>query len=159
MHDIDHTDIQQREFSRVVTHLAVEVVTDDARRITGKIQNLSLNGILLATPWSMPVAARCTVILKPAGAGDAFRIKAGGHVVRSDEGSTAIEFDEILGIDSLHHLKQIIMHNASDPDQAELEFERHLGLKRPALRELKDRTGHADKAEESGNPGDELAPL
>jgi len=51
-------------------------------------------------------------------------------VVRSAPDGIAIHFRELLGLDSYEHLRNLILHNAVDPDQAEQEFESHIGLRK-----------------------------
>ena len=51
--------------------------------------------------------------------------------VGGGEGGFAIQFTEIIGLDSLEHLRNIIMFNTHDPHQVEEEFHGHLGLKKP----------------------------
>jgi hypothetical protein len=57
-------------------------------------------------------------------------IDAKGKLVRSQEGSMAVEFTE-LDIDSYHHLQLVIVNNADDPERAEQEFSAHWGIRKP----------------------------
>jgi hypothetical protein len=41
----------------------------------------------------------------------------------------AVAFDEV-NLDGYHHLKQLVLFNALDPDQAVEEIEQHVGLRR-----------------------------
>ena len=53
-------------------------------------------------------------------------------MVRHGPGGCAIQFDEIVGLDSLDHLRNLVRFNAADPEQVEREFHEHLGLRRDA---------------------------
>ena len=55
---------------------------------------------------------------------------ANGYVSRSLPDAMAIEFTELIGLESWQHLRNLILYNAEDPVRAQQEFDTHLGLKK-----------------------------
>jgi chemotaxis protein CheX len=120
----------RREFSRVPVHLRAEVRLTAGRQLDGTMEHVSLKGGFFRTAAHIPEGAACDVRMRLEGTEIA--VHAQGTVVRPGEGGVAIQFLEIVGIDSLEHLRNLILFNASDPHQVEREFHDHLGLKRDA---------------------------
>lgn len=120
----------RREFSRVPVHLRAEVTLDGGTRLDGTMENLSLKGGFLRTAGQAADGTPCDVRLHLEGT--EVEVHAQGRVVRPGPGGVAIQFLEIVGIDSLEHLRNLIRFNTHDPDQVEREFHDHLGLKRDA---------------------------
>ncbi len=61
--------------------------------------------------------------------GTEIEVHATGTVVRSAPDGCALQFNEIIGIDCLEHLRNLILFNAADTAQVEREFHEHLGLR------------------------------
>ena len=120
----------RREFSRVPVHLRAEVTLDGGTRLDGTMENLSLKGGFLRTAGQAADGTPCDVRLHLEGT--EVEVHAQGRVVRPGPGGVAIQFLEIVGIDSLEHLRNLIRFNSHEPDQVEREFHDHLGLKRDA---------------------------
>jgi len=118
----------RREFSRVAIHLRAEVAGADPPVHQGTIENLSLKGGFFRTDAPLVPGMRCHVRVYLEGTG--IEVRADGHVVRPGEGGYAIQFEEIVGVDSLEHLRNLILFNTTDPKQVEQEFHDHLGLRR-----------------------------
>ena len=120
---------QRREFSRVAVHLHTEVDAAGQFPREGSMESLSLKGGFFRTQATLrdgqPVAVRLHLD------GTEIEVHTRGMVVRGGEGGFAIQFTEIIGLDSLEHLRNIIMFNTHDPHQVEEEFHGHLGLKKP----------------------------
>jgi hypothetical protein len=53
----------KREFTRVRIHVEVEVSTDDRASISGKVEDLSLNGAYVPCTGRLPVGTQCKVEL------------------------------------------------------------------------------------------------
>lgn len=120
----------RREFSRVPVHLRAEVSVGGAPLAEGTFENLSLKGGLFRSKALPAPGARVDVRLHLEGT--EIEVHAQGTVVRPGAGGVAIQFTEIVGIDSLEHLRNLILFNTHDPHQVEQEFHEHLGLKRDA---------------------------
>jgi hypothetical protein len=121
--------MNQREFTRVRTRIPVDI--DHAGgRIEGSTQDISLNGMFVATDATLAANTPCQAVLHIDGRGGAIVIRANGAVIRTLSGGIALHFNELVELDSYEHLRNLILYNASDPAQAEQEFDSHLGLKR-----------------------------
>lgn len=119
---------QRREFSRVPVHLTAELTTRGERRDGGVMENLSLKGGFFRGADGPAEGEACEVRLRLDGT--EIEIRARGVVVRHGPAGCAIQFTEIVGLDSLDQLRNLVLFNASDPAQVEQEFHAHLGLKR-----------------------------
>ena len=117
----------RREFSRVTVHLQAELTADGIHRV-GTMENLSLKGGFFRAEGAPAEGLRCKVQMHLAGT--EVNVSVVGTVVRSGPAGCAIQFVEIMGIDSLEHLRNVILFNTNDPAQVEREFQDHLGLRR-----------------------------
>jgi hypothetical protein len=120
---------QRREFSRVAVHLRAEVIANGRVHGSGTMESLSLKGGFFRSDSAprdgVPVEVRLHL------EGSEIEVRTRGFVVRSGVEGCAIQFTEIIGVESLEHLRNIIRFNTHDPDKVEEEFSHHLGLKRP----------------------------
>jgi hypothetical protein len=120
---------QRREFSRVAVHLKAEITANGKVHRDGTIENLSLKGGFFRTADpprdGVPVDVRLHLD------GTEVTVHAQGFVVRAGPAGCAIQFTEIIGVDSLEHLRNLILFNSHNPRQVEQEFHDHLGLRRP----------------------------
>ncbi len=117
----------RREFSRVPVHLRAEVSVDGTRLPDGTIESLSLKGGFFRS--AAPPAAGVRVDVRLHLEGTEVEVHTQGHVVRVAPDGAAIQFDEIVGVDSLEHLRNLILFNSHNPTQVEQEFHQHLGLR------------------------------
>lgn len=120
---------QRREFSRVAVHIPAEICGAGEPAQSGLMENLSLKGGLFRTTTPFPDGLQVDVRLYLAGT--EIEVHTQGFVVRSSPEGSAIQFTEIVGVDSLEHLRNLILFNTHDPHKVEEEFHEHLGLKRP----------------------------
>jgi hypothetical protein len=120
--------LHRREFSRVQVHLRAEVTVAGIRLPEGTMEQLSLKGGFFRCGAPPVEGARCDVRLHLEGTDIA--VHAQGHIVRRGPDGAAMQFDEIVGVDSLEHLRNLILFNSRNPAQVEQEFHDHLGLKR-----------------------------
>lgn len=122
---------EKRGFSRVPFNTEVEVQVQDRSIRSRDGINISMSGIRLSTREAIPPAETpCQVRIALGGSENPIIIDAKGKMVRSQEGSLAVEFTE-LDLDSYHHLQQLIVNNAADPERAEQEFSAHWGIRKP----------------------------
>lgn len=122
-------DPMRREFSRVTVHLEAEVRADGQVYREGTMENLSLKGGFFRTAAELRPGLAVEVRLHLDGT--EIEVHTRGFVVRGGGGGFAIQFTEIIGLDSLEHLRNLILFNTHDPHRVEEEFHRHLGLKQP----------------------------
>jgi hypothetical protein len=118
----------RREFSRVAVHLRAEITANGKVNRDGTMEDLSLKGGFFRTvdpPGDgVPVDVRLHLN------GTEVTVHAQGFVVRAGPAGCAIQFTEIIGVDSLEHLRNLIRFNSHNPHQVEQEFHGHLGLRR-----------------------------
>ncbi|HTS87531.1 MAG TPA: PilZ domain-containing protein [Gemmatimonadales bacterium] len=119
---------QRREFTRVGVHLPTDILVDGVIRGRGLIENLSLKGGFLRLAGAPEEGQACEVRVHLDGT--EITVRAAGRIVRTGPAGCAIEFAEILGVDSLEHLRNLILFNSHDPSRVEREFTDHLGLRR-----------------------------
>jgi len=120
----------QREFSRVGVPVRVEIERHGLDTFKAVAEDVSLNGIRIASDASFDADVRCDVKVMLGGeGGEPIVIEAHGCVVRSDGQFIAIHFDE-LELEGYAHLKNLILYNSLDTDQVEREFDAHIGLHR-----------------------------
>lgn len=115
----------RREYSRVTVHLKAELTVGEVHRV-GTMENISLKGGFFRTDGGPAEGARCQIQMHLEGTEVDVRVV--GKVVRSGPAGCAVQFVEIMGIDSLEHLRNIILFNTHDPAQVEREFQGHPGL-------------------------------
>ncbi len=124
---------ERRQFTRVAVAIdtTVEAGGDgETTLISGQTKNLSLKGIYLYCPETLPPGTDCRVSLVLADGPSQPRVEAYGRVARVDDDGMGIEFVELLGLESLDHLRKMVLYNSSeDAERVEEEFRRHLGLK------------------------------
>jgi hypothetical protein len=122
---------EKRDFMRVPFNTEVEIHIGDRTIQSESGINISMRGLRASTGDKAPAAgAVCSARIILNASGDRTIIQADGRIVRSEEGSVAMEFTG-LDIDSYHHLRQLIINNADDPEQAEQEFLHHWGIRKP----------------------------
>jgi hypothetical protein len=123
---------EKRRFMRVPFNTEVEIQANDHTIRSTKGINISLSGLRMSIEQDAPpVGASCQVKITLSMSEHRVAIDAKGNVIRSDPRHVAIRFTE-LDLDSYHHLRQLIINNAEDPEQAEREFSAHWGIRQPA---------------------------
>ncbi len=121
----------KREFVRVPFKTEVEVEAGGLLIRSTEGINLSMKGIHLSTDGTPPDAGSpCSVRIILRGTEEGVEIQANGVVVRADGGNLSVEFKK-LDYDGYHHLRQLILNNADDPERAEREFDAHWGIRKP----------------------------
>ena len=121
---------KRRSFSRVCICLEAEVATEGATFATQSMRDLSMNGLFLLGETRLAEGTPCqtTIFLGDRQSGQC--IKAAGVVARVTGDGTGIEFQEIAGLESYHHLRNLVLHNSDDSQQVRRELDSHLGIKR-----------------------------
>lgn len=122
--------MNQREFTRVRTSIPIDCALAGGQVLAGSTKDVSLNGCFVPCAQPPPEGTHCTATLHVDGRGGAIRVSAHAEVIRVRNDGFALHFHELLELDSLEHLRNLVLFNAEDPNQAETEFDSHLGLKR-----------------------------
>ncbi len=118
-----------REFTRVHVAIHVELRMGGNVVIQGALDNVSLNGLLLRCEATFPEQTPCLVFLHLDGGQGGPTIEAHGVVARTESHKVAIQFTELLGTDSMHHLRNLVLYNSgTHAHRVEEEFETHIGL-------------------------------
>jgi hypothetical protein len=120
----------RREFSRVTVSPVIDLVVAGRPVADARVGNLSLRGVLVLSAERPDPEAACTITIRLGGT--AAEVRATGQVVRTTTEGFALRFTEILGLDSLEHLRNLIQYNSHNPNQVEQEFRTHLGLEADA---------------------------
>src|SRR5262249_7897245 len=126
--EIQADGVGRREFSRVPVFIAAEITTGGERYEGGTMENLSLKGGFYRSNRVPADGVKVDVRLYLDGTD--IVIATQGIVVRSGPSGCALQFTEIVGVESLEHLRNLILFNTHDPHQVEREFQEHLGLLR-----------------------------
>jgi hypothetical protein len=121
-------DSNLRQFLRVVTEVEADV-SGAGGTVTGATRDLSLNGMYLHLVSPFPEGSTCRAILFLDGRGGDVQVLVNGYVARCGSDGMAVEFKELIGLDSWEHLRNLIIYNAEDPAKAQREFATHMGLR------------------------------
>lgn len=109
--------MEKRRYSRVAFELKAFV---NSRNISakGKVRNLSLNGMLIATDVGLQPNDPVEITLYLSGTKNPLDISVNikGTVVRTEENGLVLQFKE-MDIDSFVRLKNIIAYNAGNEDK------------------------------------------
>ncbi|MBF0500436.1 MAG: PilZ domain-containing protein [Candidatus Riflebacteria bacterium] len=119
----------QRKSTRVFPHIEVELTHPEMGIIPCQTRDISMKGIAIDGCRSFPIGAECGIIFHLGGKDAGNRIELRGRVARSDSNGMALEFTEILGMESFEHLRNLIFYNAGPDDDIENEVRDSLGLK------------------------------
>jgi hypothetical protein len=120
-----------REFSRARVPVTAEIVLNGVVHRTERVRDVSLSGIFLELPGLAAVGVPCrvSVQLNPP---DGPTVRALGRVARVDATGVGIALVELIGLESLEHLRNLILYHGRDPDRLVEEFLAHDGLQRRA---------------------------
>lgn len=86
---------ERRRYTRVALDVAVRIHVPDGPTITGRVADLSLGGVRVASDAIPPDGARCAIELDLPGDGSAKTLAVSGAIVRGWEEGAALEFREI----------------------------------------------------------------
>ena len=119
----------EREFTRVTRAIDAQL-TSEKRVVTGQVRDISLKGAFVLCDPAMDVGTECRVVVQigPGEEGE-IRAEALASVTRSAPDGLAVQFHDLVGAESYWNLRTLILLNSQDPEQAEEEFESHLGLR------------------------------
>jgi hypothetical protein len=123
---------KRREFTRVTVPIECELHLPD-RVLAASLRDVSMIGAFLpvdAGPTPAPAETKCRLLIFLDGKDGKSRIEADAHIVRADANGVAIEFEDLVGLDSYWHLRSLVVYNAQDPEAAEREVDEHVGIRR-----------------------------
>lgn len=117
--------MNKREFERVQSHFPVEVECG-GKTVAGETRDIGFAGLWLPTTDPFAERAEGTVTVHLA---ETIKIRAKGLVVRSEDDGFAVQFLELLDLESYGHLRNLILYNSSDPATVDEEIDRHFRLR------------------------------
>jgi hypothetical protein len=120
---------QRREFTRVASHLTVELESDSGKRLASPARDVAMSGVYVDAAWPGEVGDPCRVTIFLEGDGGIPPLTALGRVVRVEPEGTAVDFTE-LSLDAYEHLKNLVRLNSDNIEQVEAELRSHLGIRR-----------------------------
>ena len=121
-------DSQRREFTRVrLPIVALVTVRGVGLRVT--VCDFSLDGIGVKPDPALELGAPCTVELRREEAIDETWVTAEGTVARAGAEIVGIQFEHLVGLESLDHYRALLLYHAEDPDEMVSEFNAHWGLR------------------------------
>ena len=118
--------MERRHFYRVSPHMDVRLEPDGRGAISGHIENVSLQGILVACGASLPTGSTCRVHISLGVAEEAASIRGRATIVRMEARGLAMQFTELDDPESYRHLRNLVTYNADDPERVDQEIERWL---------------------------------
>jgi hypothetical protein len=120
----------QREFTRVPVEVQAELYIEGNVIFHGKLDNLSFNGLLVRCDAMVPEQTLSAVLLHLNDGQGGPNIEARGLVVRHNPHTIAVQFIELVGQESAHHLRNLLLYNSgAQADHVEGEFDSHVGLR------------------------------
>lgn len=119
--------MKNRKYTRITLNFNADLKINHQWLRQNKILDLSLGGCLLQVEEEFDSNAPCQVEIALGDGDNPLKIKVKGRVVRSMPGNLSLKFTEI-GLESFHHLQNLIRYNAPDPDRISKELEEHQGL-------------------------------
>ena len=117
----------QRQVTRIPLTRLVEVHSSGAVVTVTESRDLSLRGFYMFTDERLPLGAPCEAKLYLGTTEEPLVLTIKGSIARHDKTGMGVEFAE-MDLDTYHHLRNLVLYNAADPNQIQQEFSRHLGL-------------------------------
>ena len=112
---------ERREKTRVHFKTQVTLKADESKIVSeANSKDISIRGMFVNTEKKMPVGTPCDIEILLTGTSTKLALNIKGIVTRQDATGLGISFDS-MDLDSHFHLKNIIMYNASDPEEIEDE--------------------------------------
>jgi hypothetical protein len=119
----------EREFTRVTRTIETELRAP-AGVVHGLARDISLKGMFVECQPTLAAGTECEASVFLSTEEDPeWRVEAKGRVARVASDGLAIEFRDLIGLDSYWNLRSIVLYNSPDPERAEKEFAQHSGLR------------------------------
>ncbi len=118
---------EKRKFSRVPFHVKGVLEVDGKRLAAEKLINLSIGGCLTPVETEFEPGTPCRIYIQLNDRDESLNVVVDGEISWTEFGKTAVKFT-MIEPESLHHLQNIILYNAGDPDAVEEEISKHRGI-------------------------------
>lgn len=112
----------RRRRTRVNFHARADIQTTGARLLDLETRDLSHKGVFVLGELPLKDGQGCAITLHLVGNADnALALRMEGRIVRSTGQGTAIDFVS-MDPETYLHLRNLVLLNAEDPEEAEREF-------------------------------------
>lgn len=112
----------RRRRTRVDFQTRADVRTAERSLVDLETHDLSLKGVLIRGRQPVSAGEKCQISVRlMGGEPDSPELHMEGRVIRVDDKGTAIDFTS-LDPDTYLHLRNLVLLNADDPDEAEQEM-------------------------------------
>lgn len=119
---------EKRKFSRINLPFELTIFLEDwSSFIIDQVTDISIGGCLIPSRPEFENQKYCRICIR-LGESAEHVIEVEGEFVRAVGDGVAIQFNKI-DPDSLHHLQNLILYNAPDPDIINSELKDHKGIK------------------------------
>ena len=113
---------ERRKKTRVHFRTQVIIKTEKSEIVAeANSEDISIKGVYVNTEKKIPVGTPCDIEILLTGTSTRLALTINGVITREDSSGLGITFDS-MDLDSYIHLKNIIMYNASNPDDIEKEM-------------------------------------
>jgi hypothetical protein len=113
---------ERRTRTRVDFTTQVIVKTDESEIVAeANSEDISIKGLFVNTEERIPVGTPCDIEILLTGTSTRLALTIKGIITRQDASGLGIAFDS-MDLDSYVHLKNIVLYNASDPEDIEKEM-------------------------------------
>jgi len=119
---------ERRKRTRVNFNTTVQVKTPDKQVVSSESRDISLKGIFVYTSDTFSLETPCRVKIELSGSSSGCSFQMEGKVTRQEDDGFAIEFLS-MEIDSLYHLRNLVMWNAPDPEAFMHECQEYPGFR------------------------------
>jgi hypothetical protein len=109
-------DKEKRKDIRVSFRTEISIAYNGEKlHLGGDSVNLSMGGLFAASSEEVPLGMQCQIHLRLSGTEEPIELTMKGKVVRHEQSGFGIHFEE-MDLDSYSILKEIVRHNAQEPD-------------------------------------------
>jgi hypothetical protein len=116
--------MEEERRTRTRVHFTTQVIvkTDESEIVAeANSEDISIKGLFVNTEERVPVGTPCDIEILLTGTSTRLALTIKGIITRQDASGLGIAFDS-MDLDSYVHLKNIILYNASDPEDIEEEM-------------------------------------
>lgn len=122
--------MEKRELTRVAFNIEAAVKYGD-QTFTGKVENLSLNGMFIQTAGKVKPRDTVEITIHLAGETSELEVNLTGTVIRTTPEGIGLQFQKV-DLDSFIHLRNIVAYNSEDEDKVMEEFFKFINHKSAA---------------------------
>jgi hypothetical protein len=119
---VKEMDEERRQKTRVHFETHVIIRTEESEiKAEADSEDISMKGVFVRTQDKIPEGTPCDLEILLTGSSTKLALTIKGTITRQEKDGLAIGFDS-MDLDSYMHLKNIILHNVTDPEEVEKEM-------------------------------------